>query len=127
MEKVQERPDEEGGENPVGFEPDITEDDERDLDAAVQGCPGWDLRQLAGHMGHIHRWSRLCLLLAENPQVAAFVEPGPDASGDDLAAWLEQGGVLHDPVYAALYAAEPCHASCVAVSGRPITPGRTMN
>ena len=62
------------------------------LDAGVHGCPGWDLRQLAAHMGHIHRWSRLCALIAENPQVAAFIQPGSDATGDELADWLQQGG-----------------------------------
>jgi uncharacterized protein (TIGR03083 family) len=61
------------------------------LDAPVQACPGWDLRQLTAHVGHIHRWARLCLLTAENPQVAAFVQPGPDASGDELAEWLQKG------------------------------------
>jgi len=62
------------------------------LDAPVQGCPGWDLRQLTHHVGHIHRWSQLAVLTAENPRVAAFVEPGPDAGGDELADWLVAGG-----------------------------------
>lgn len=61
------------------------------LDAPVAACPGWDLRALAAHVGHIHRWARLCLLTAENPQVAAFVQPGADADGEALAAWIEQG------------------------------------
>jgi uncharacterized protein (TIGR03083 family) len=62
------------------------------LDAAVRGCPGWDLRRLAAHLGHIHRWSRLCVLTAENPLVEAFVQPDRDASGDELAEWLAKGG-----------------------------------
>lgn len=62
------------------------------LDAPVAACPGWDLRQLTAHMGHIHRWARLCLLTGENPQVVAFVQPAADASGEDLASWLVKGG-----------------------------------
>lgn len=60
-------------------------------DAPVTGCPGWDLGDLTRHMGHIHRWARLCVLIAENPQVVQFVTPAPDATGDDLAAWLGKG------------------------------------
>ncbi len=62
------------------------------LDAPVAACPGWDLRQLTGHVGHIHRWARLCLLTGENPQVAAFVQPGAEATGDELAEWFVKGG-----------------------------------
>lgn len=62
------------------------------LDAPVRACPGWDLRQLTLHQGHIHRWSRLALLTAENPQVAAFVQPDPAAGADALADWLAKGG-----------------------------------
>ena len=46
------------------------------LGAHVAACPGWDVRQLTGHMGFVHRWSRLSVLTAENPQVVAFVQPG---------------------------------------------------
>ena len=27
------------------------------LDAPVAACPGWDLRELTLHMGHVHRWA----------------------------------------------------------------------
>lgn len=74
------------------------------LDASVAACPGWDLRQLTLHQGHIHRWSRLALLIAENPQVVEFVHPGPDATGDELAEWLTKGGTR---LAASLRAADP--------------------
>jgi len=61
------------------------------LDAPVTACPGWDLRQLTGHMGYVQRWARLCLLTAENPRVAAFVQPAADADREAWATWLEQG------------------------------------
>ena len=28
------------------------------LDAPVEACPGWDLAQLAAHLGSVHRWAR---------------------------------------------------------------------
>lgn len=62
------------------------------LDARIGACPGWDLRQLVAHVGHVHRWSRLCVLTGENPQVAAFVQPPADADGETWATWLEKGG-----------------------------------
>lgn len=62
------------------------------LGAHVAACPGWDLRQLTGHMGFVHRWARLCVLTAENPQVVGFVQPAVDADGEAWAHWLEQGG-----------------------------------
>ncbi len=27
------------------------------LDAAVPGCPGWDVNRLLGHLGRVHRWA----------------------------------------------------------------------
>lgn len=72
------------------------------LDAPVAACPGWDVRALTEHMGHVQRWARLCLLTAENPQVEAFVRPLPTAPADEWAAWLEQGAVrLADTLRAA--------------------------
>lgn len=77
------------------------------LDAPVAGCPGWDLRQLTLHVGHIHRWSRLAVLTAENPMVAAFVQPAPDADAEALATWLEQGGRRLSDTLRAIDPAQP--------------------
>jgi uncharacterized protein (TIGR03083 family) len=62
------------------------------LDAPVGGCPGWDLRMLTHHMGHVHRWARLSILTSENPRVEEFERPDDDASGEAWVGWLEWGG-----------------------------------
>lgn len=62
------------------------------LDAAVSGCPGWDLRRLTAHMGVIHRWARHCAEHAARPESRDQWEPDPQASADELADWLIEGG-----------------------------------
>lgn len=60
-----------------------------DPDTPVPGCPGWDLRTLAGHLGFVHRWSATALRTAAPPEIAS-IEPPP---GDDrLAGWIRAGG-----------------------------------
>lgn len=61
------------------------------LDAPVAACPGWDLRALTAHLGHIHRWARLAVLTGENPMVAEFVRPAAAADADEWADWLSAG------------------------------------
>ncbi|HEY2673983.1 MAG TPA: maleylpyruvate isomerase family mycothiol-dependent enzyme [Rugosimonospora sp.] len=58
-----------------------------DLDAAVPGCPGWSLAELAAHLGGIHRWAR-----------AAVTEGRPGNSRthaplgrQQLVAWFADG------------------------------------
>lgn len=54
-----------------------------DLSSPVPGCPGWALRDLAGHLGVVHRWATTVVRTGERgPQDAT---PAPD---DELAAWL---------------------------------------
>jgi uncharacterized protein (TIGR03083 family) len=64
-----------------------------DLDAAVPACPGWALRDLAWHLGDLHRWVRGAIVEGhpntETPQ-------GPHDRGP-LLAWYDQGaGDLFD-------------------------------
>jgi uncharacterized protein (TIGR03083 family) len=62
------------------------------LDAPVLACPGWDLRELTLHQGHVHRWSRLAAATGARPGRGAV--PGPPERDDDpaeLAAWLLDG------------------------------------
>jgi uncharacterized protein (TIGR03083 family) len=33
-----------------------------DLTAPVESCPGWDLAELAAHLGRVHAWARVALL-----------------------------------------------------------------
>ena len=56
------------------------------LDAPVRACPGWDVRQLARHVGSVHRWARAAALEARRPEL------DPDQPSDaELAAWLRAG------------------------------------
>jgi len=65
----------------------------RTLDTPVPSCPGWTLRDLADHLGHVQRWARLAVVTAAPPDEAAIdVVPGGDeADGAALADWLAYG------------------------------------
>ena len=56
------------------------------LDAAVPACPGWALRDLAVHLGYVHRWALSCVRTGE--PVRAGTTPVAD---DDLADWFDEG------------------------------------
>jgi uncharacterized protein (TIGR03083 family) len=58
------------------------------LDAPVTGCPGWNLRQLVGHMGFIHRWANEAATTAARPTVGEHPAPEDPA---ELATWLRAG------------------------------------
>ncbi len=60
------------------------------LDAAVSGCPEWDLRQLTHHTGSVHRWARQSAETAAQPPSFGTETP----SDDELADWLRVGA--HD-------------------------------
>lgn len=62
--------------------------DTADLDAPVERCPGWSVRDLAVHLGETHDWARV-----------AAVERRKDGQGpaaptgrDDLVAWYRRAG-----------------------------------
>jgi uncharacterized protein (TIGR03083 family) len=61
------------------------------LDAPVAACPGWDVRQLVGHMGFIHRWANEAATTAVRPTVNEY--PAPEGASD-LAAWLRDGAAV---------------------------------
>lgn len=58
------------------------------LDAAVPACAGWALRDLAHHLGEIHRWARVAAATGERPNDGALEPPPPD---DELADWIDAG------------------------------------
>ena len=62
-------------------------DDTADL--PVRACPDWDLRALAAHMGHIHRWARAAVRDGAPPDPEQIERPPeqPDA----LAQWVRDG------------------------------------
>lgn len=65
------------------------------LDAPVETCPGWRMRELLRHLGHVHRWARRYLvegareMLPEDAEVT-MVSTGP--ADPQLADWVVAGG-----------------------------------
>jgi uncharacterized protein (TIGR03083 family) len=71
-------------------------------DAAVPGCPGWDVETLVHHIGGVHRWAAIIVrerLSARPPRD----EKGP-ADRAALLAWYREG---HAALIEALEAASP--------------------
>lgn len=60
------------------------------LELAVPGCPGWDLRILAGHLGFVHRWSAAAVRSGVEPDLSTIEPPPSDAPA--LAEWVSAGG-----------------------------------
>ncbi|WP_420450996.1 maleylpyruvate isomerase N-terminal domain-containing protein [Ilumatobacter sp.] len=73
-----------------------------DLRAPVAACPGWDVRELAVHVGTIHRWATEAVRTAGPPESGAIHRPERDAPAEELGAWLRLGsGLLCDALRAA--------------------------
>jgi len=63
-------------------------------DAAVPGCPGWDVRALVAHLGAVHRWVTECVETSAHPARARATDPLPTPPPEDpadLAQWLTDG------------------------------------
>jgi len=60
------------------------------LDARVAACPDWNVRELAAHVGFVHRWAEAAARTAERPDLHDAAPPD-DADGRALAAWLRHG------------------------------------
>jgi uncharacterized protein (TIGR03083 family) len=69
-----------------------------ELTEPVAGCPGWSVRDLALHLGTVHRWATAIVRTGERQ-----AEP-PAAGTEDLAAWFADGV---DTLLAALSAVDP--------------------
>lgn len=77
--------------------------DRADAGLPVQACGGWRLRDLAHHLGGVHRWAAAAALGGGSaPSVAERPMP-PD---DSLAGWLREG--LDELVVALADAGRPC-------------------
>ncbi len=61
------------------------------LDAGIAACPGWDLRQLAAHLGSVHRWARHCATHAAPPESFGMFAPEATLTSDELADWINDG------------------------------------
>ena len=77
----------------------------RDPDLPVPACPAWTLRQLAGHVGRVHRWAAE-IVSTRSAEYIPF-DSVPDgrypAEAADRAAWVTAGA---DRVIAAIAGAE---------------------
>lgn len=73
------------------------------LDATVPTCPDWQVRDLLGHLGQVHRWATVFVATARaTPAGDDDLSPVP---GDaDLVSWFRAG---HAALVGALRAADP--------------------
>src|SRR6188768_3342756 len=62
-----------------------------ELSTAVPSCPGWNVADLATHMGFIHRWVIEAVTTRERPR-NENIEPAPGgADAATLGSWLQRG------------------------------------
>jgi uncharacterized protein (TIGR03083 family) len=60
------------------------------LDSPVTGCPGWDVRDVAVHVGKVHRWATE-LVRREARERMTMTELGVE-TGDGSPQWIREGG-----------------------------------
>jgi uncharacterized protein (TIGR03083 family) len=65
-----------------------------DLDATVPSCPNWSVRELAQHLGRVHRWAE-AFVRERRPEVTTPEQDeqtwGVMPADPDLVGWLRQG------------------------------------
>jgi uncharacterized protein (TIGR03083 family) len=72
------------------------------LEAAVPGCPGWDVAELLRHIGSVHRWA--ADIVTDLPtEFPGWYDPQPPP-GADLVEWYEEG---FERLVGALSSADP--------------------
>lgn len=89
--------------------------DEGDLAAPVPACPGWDLAELTGHLGGVHRWARDAVV-AGRPTEEERPYPRDRAA---LRSWFADGAA---DLVATLRATDPA-APCWTFGPKPRTAG----
>jgi uncharacterized protein (TIGR03083 family) len=88
------------------------------LDARVPGCPDWQVRELVGHIGRVHRWART--VVAERVAEDAFgqlreIMSGPQPDDNTLFEWFLAG---HRDLVDTL-AAAPADLACATFMPAP--------
>ncbi len=73
-----------------------------DLSAHVGACPGWDVAELATHLGRVHRWATAALSSSD----PVGFPPGP--ASEDVRPWVERGAADLLAELAARDPAQPC-------------------
>ncbi|WP_426564677.1 maleylpyruvate isomerase family mycothiol-dependent enzyme [Angustibacter sp. McL0619] len=81
------------------------------LDTPVPSCPGWDLGDLGGHLGVVHRWALDSLTSSSPP------DEGPPGPREELASWYADSA---DALLAALRGTDP-DTACWGFGPRPRT------
>lgn len=74
-----------------------------DPDAPVPPCPGWRVRDLAGHLGVVHRWAAEVVRTGRNGD-----EGDPPDDATDLPDWCEAGAAALVGTLAAADLDAPC-------------------
>ncbi len=69
--------------------------------AAIPSCPGWDMTDLVGHVGGVHRWAAEMVRARAGEFMSRRDMPSPPDDEDGRLAWYEEGlqqllGVLRD-------------------------------
>jgi uncharacterized protein (TIGR03083 family) len=59
------------------------------MDAAVPGCPGWDVDTLVRHIGDVHRWA--AAIVGERVQSRLRRDHEGPAGSEALLAWYREG------------------------------------
>jgi uncharacterized protein (TIGR03083 family) len=60
-------------------------------DALVAGCPGWTLKDLAVHLGTVHRWVIDALVIGGPPDGSVTHPPAASDESAALAEWVREG------------------------------------
>ncbi|MEU2776424.1 maleylpyruvate isomerase family mycothiol-dependent enzyme [Streptomyces sp. NPDC007162] len=84
------------------------------LDAKVPTCPDWQVRDLLGHTGTVHRWAA-GLVADAHPGPRPIPDP-PDLDGAELIAWYRDG---HRRLVQTL-AAAPADLACWTFHPAPV-------
>lgn len=64
------------------------------LDAQVPTCPDWQVRDLLGHLGRVHRWARTIVaerIDADGLPATREIMAGPQPDDDALLDWFRAG------------------------------------
>jgi uncharacterized protein (TIGR03083 family) len=89
-------------------------------DSAIVSCPGWDMAQLVGHVGGVHRWAAAMVRSGTPERISRRDLPAAPTDPTARLAWFEEG---LDEAIAVLRAAGPDAPAWNWQPGRARTAG----